>query len=71
MSQSQMPLAAATPDDTAQADKDSNNPRTRSPSDQVKVWEEEGGSPAARIGATAAVKPRRGSKAGSMGGARN
>ena len=50
---------------------DSNNPRTRSPADQVKVWEEEGGSPPGQIGATVSVKPRRGSKAGSMGAAKD
>ncbi len=48
---------------------DSNNPRTRSPADQVKVWEEEGGSPPGQIGATVSVKPKRGTKAGSMGAA--
>jgi len=71
MSQQAMPLQAASDRSAAEGDKDSNNPRTRSPSDQVKVWEEEGGSPPAQIGATASIKPRRGSKAGSMGGARS
>jgi hypothetical protein len=66
-----MPLETAAEPNDVEADTDSNNPRTRSPADQVKVWEEEGGSPPAQIGATASIKPRRGSKAGSMGGARN
>ena len=56
------------PRDAAQP-KDSNNPRTRNPADQVKVWEEEGGSPPGQIGATSSVKPKSGSKAGSMGAA--
>jgi hypothetical protein len=71
MNELAMPLQAAGDRSDADGDKDSNSPRTRSPSDQVKVWEEEGGSPPARIGATASIKPRRGSKAGSMGGARS
>ena len=71
MSQEQEPLHAAKPDAAVEPDKDSNNPRTRSPSDQVKVWEEEGGSPPGQIGATASIKPKRGSKAGSMGAAGN
>lgn len=63
----------ATPRDAApsahppQADDDANNPRTRTPADQMRVWEEEGGSPPGRLGATASVKPRKESKAGSMG----
>jgi hypothetical protein len=69
MNHAQPPREAATPDSPTEADTDSNNPRTRRPADQVKVWEEEGGSPPAAIGATVAIKPRRGSKAGSMGGA--
>ena len=71
MSQQAMPLDAVGNRNDVEGDTDSNNPRTRSPSDQVKVWEEEGGSPPAQIGATASIKPRRGAKAGSMGGARS
>jgi hypothetical protein len=60
------------PQDAAQQPaKDSNSPRTRSPADQVKVWEEEGGSPPGQIGATVSVKPKRGTKAGSMGAAKD
>lgn len=50
---------------------DTNNPRTRSPADQVKVWEEEGGSPPEQISSTSSVKPKAGSKAGSMGPAKD
>ena len=46
---------------------DSNSPRTRNPAEQVKVWEEEGGSPPQQISSTKSVKPRTESKAGSMG----
>ena len=59
------------PQDAAQPAKDSNNPRTRSAADQVKVWEEEGGSPPGQIGATVSVKPKRGTKAGSMRAAKD
>ena len=45
---------------------DSNSPRTRNPAEQVKVWEEEGGSPPEKISSTKSVKPRTDSKDGSM-----
>ena len=61
---------AGAPDD-AQADKkktqDTNSPRTRNQAEQVKVWEEEGGSPPEQISSTKSVKPKTESKTGSMG----
>ena len=69
MSHEDRPHDAAMPADPRVADASTNNPRTRSPADQVKVWEEEGGSPPGQIGATQSVKPKRGSKSGSMGAA--
>jgi hypothetical protein len=45
---------------------DTNSPRTRNSAEQVKVWEEEGGSPPEKISSTKSVKPRTDSKDGSM-----
>ena len=50
---------------------DTNSPRTRSQPEQVKVWEEEGGSPPEQISSTKSVKPKTESKTGSMGAAKD
>jgi hypothetical protein len=46
-------------------------PRTGKHSEQVKVWEEEGGSPPEQISSTNATRPKTVSKAGSMGPAKD
>lgn len=55
---------------------DVNSPRTRNQAEQVKVWEEEGGSPPEQISSTKAVKPKTDAKTadaktGSMGPGKN
>lgn len=50
---------------------DSNSPRTRTQSEQVKVWEEEGGSPPEQMSSTKSVKPKTASKTGTMGPAKD
>lgn len=50
---------------------DTNSPRTRDPVEQVKVWEEEGGSPPEQISSTKSVKPKTEQKGGAMGGAKD
>jgi len=59
------------PTKTDTAAKDADTPRTGSPPEQVKVWEEEGGSPPERISSTKSVKPKTESKTGSMGPAKD
>ena len=50
---------------------DTNSPRTGNQAEQVKVWEEEGGSPPEQISSTNSVKPKTGSKTGAMGPAKD
>ena len=59
------------PTKTDTAVKDADTPRTGSPPEQLKVWEEEGGSPPEQISSTKSVKPKRESKTGSMGPAKD
>jgi hypothetical protein len=58
----------ATAESTA---KDADTARTGSPPEQVKVWEEEGGSPPEQISSTNSVKPKAVSRTGSMGPAKD
>lgn len=50
---------------------DTNSPRTRDAVEQVKVWEEEGGSPPQQISSTKSTKPKTEAKTGSMGPAKD
>ena len=59
------------PAKTDAAAKDADTPRTGSPPEQVKVWEEEGGSPPEQISSTKSVKPKQASRTGSMGPAKD
>jgi hypothetical protein len=46
-------------------------PRAGNHREQVKVWEEEGGSPPEQISSTNGTRPKTASKAGSMGSAKD